>query len=88
MHPFIIGELACGNLSARAEILRLLAALPQARSAFHQEVLDLIEEERLSGIGIGWVDAHLLASARLSGCLLWTLDKPLRKAATALRLAV
>ncbi len=46
-----------------------------------------VEKERLFGAGIGWVDAHLLASARLSGCLLWTLDKPLRKAAAALRLA-
>lgn len=87
-HPFIVGELACGALRNRAEILRHLKALPEARLADHHEVLRFVESEQLYGCGIGWVDAHLLASARLTGCRLWTLDKKLQLAAAALNLAV
>ncbi len=83
-HPFIVGELACGTLQKRGEILNMLKALPEAHSVEHQEVLSFIEARRLYGRGIGWVDAHLLASTLLTGCTLWTFDKPLRKAAAAL----
>jgi hypothetical protein len=87
-HPFIVGELACGALQNRAEILHHLKALPEARQAEHHEVLLLIEKERLHGRGLGWIDAHLLASALLSGCRLWTLDKPLIAAAKALKISL
>lgn len=83
-HPFVQGELACGNLKNRKLILSLLSDLPAAPLAEHQEVLELVETKRLSGMGIGWIDAHLLASALLGGCLLWTLDRRLRTAAAAL----
>ncbi len=85
-HPFVVGELACGNLENREEILGLLNALPQVRVAEHREVLHMIEAQRLHSRGIGWVDAHLLASALLSECSLWTLDKPLRKATDDLKI--
>ena len=83
-HPFVVGELACGTLRNRQEILSVLGALPQARIAEHGEVLHLLQGRHLYGRGLGWVDAHLLASALLTGCALWTLDKPLRRAAAAL----
>lgn len=83
-HPFVIGELACGTLRNRQEILSLLDALPQAGVADHEEVLHLFERRRLHGRGLGWIDAHLVASMLLTGCTLWTLDKPLGKAATVL----
>jgi predicted nucleic acid-binding protein len=75
-HPCVIGELACGNLENRTLILADLNALPLAVSATHEEVLQLIEERKLWGRGIGWVDGHLLASALLSNCRLWTLGPP------------
>ena len=88
-HPLVIGELACGSLQNRDEILGLLsAALPMALVAEHDEALRLLDDERLYGRGLGWVDVHLLASARLTVCALWTLDKPLSKAAGALDLSV
>ena len=77
IHPFIIGELACGNLKNRNEILQLLEALPQSVQASHKETLTLIEANNLYGRGIGWIDAHLLASALLSRADFWTLDKRL-----------
>ena len=86
MHPFILGELACGNLKRRALVLSDLNALPMARLASNDEVLRLIEDHRLWGRGLGWIDTHLLASALLSGCQLWTLDQKLRQAAADLRL--
>ena len=86
MHPFISGELACGNLKDRAEILSDLHALPTAKPASNEEVLQLTEDRRLWGHGLGWIDAHLLASALLSNCRFWTLDKRLRQAATELGL--
>jgi predicted nucleic acid-binding protein len=70
----VIGELACGNLRNRSQVLELLQGLPAATLASDQEVLLLIEREQLMGRGIGYVDAHLLASARLSHCNLWTQD--------------
>jgi predicted nucleic acid-binding protein len=86
-HPFVIGELACGNLSNRKVILTLLQALPQAQKAEYSEVMHLIESRRLFGRGLGWVDAHLLSSTLISKCVLWTLDKRLASAATELRIA-
>ena len=84
MHPFVSGELACGNLKNRAAILSDLQALPHAKLASNAEVLQLIEDHRLWGRGLGWIDAHLLASALLSNCRLWTLDVRLAKAAAEL----
>ena len=83
-HPFVVGELACGTLRNRGEVLSLLRALPQAQIAEDEEVLNFLEGRHLYGRGLGWVDAHLLASALLTGCGLWTFDKPLRRAAAAL----
>ncbi len=80
-HPFVIGELAVGNLRQWDEIRGHLDALPAAMSAEHHEVLHLIASHALHGSGIGWVDAHLLTSARLSKCRLWTRDRALGGAA-------
>jgi len=77
-HPWVIGELALGHLSRRSEILRLLHNLPQATVATDAEVLTLIDHRQLFGIGIGYVDAHLLAATMLTtGARLWTRDKRL-----------
>lgn len=86
-HPFVIGELTCGNIRNRAEILGLLERLPQVRAADHQEVMAFVAGRRLYGRGIGWLDAHLLASALLSKAALWTLDRPLVSIAAALGIA-
>jgi predicted nucleic acid-binding protein len=86
MHPFVSGELACGNLRDRAAIMSNLHALPPARLAANAEVLRLIEDRRLWGRGLGWIDTHLLASALLSNCRFWTLDTRLAKAAAELGL--
>ena len=83
-HPFVIGELACGRLKNRREVLALLTALPQVRQADHDEVLAFVESNGLGGSGIGWVDAHLLASAMLTSVPLWTLDRRLASMARAL----
>jgi len=83
VHPFVLGELACGNLKHRVRILSDLEALPRAVSASHEEVMRLIEARKLWGLGIGWIDAHLLASALLSDCQFWTLDGRLLRAAAA-----
>ena len=77
IHPWVIGELACGNLRNRSQVLDLLLGLPMATVASDTEVLLLIERELLMGRGIGYIDAHLLASARLSHCRLWTQDRRL-----------
>jgi len=87
MHPFVSGELACGNLKDRAAILSGLNALPAAKLASHAEVLKLIEDRRLWARGLGWIDAHLLASALLSRCRFRTLDTRLAKAAVELGLS-
>jgi predicted nucleic acid-binding protein len=85
-HPFVIGELACGGLRNRREILDRMGALPSSPMAEHHEVMHLLEAERLWSRGLGWVDLHLLASARISGGQIWTLDKPLRRVADHLDL--
>jgi predicted nucleic acid-binding protein len=87
MHPFISGELACGNLKDRAAVLSDLHTLPPAKLASNSEVLQLIEVRRLWGRGLGWIDAHLLASALMSNCRFWTLDIRLAKAAAELGLS-
>ncbi len=86
-HPFVVGELACGRLKNREEVLGLLDALPQADPAEHSEVLHLLDSRRLFGHGLGWVDLHLLASALLAECDLWTLDRPLKRAAQRMRIS-
>ena len=86
-HPFVIGELACGNLHNRDEILRLLAVLCRSGVAGHEEVLTFIERHRLMGTGLGYIDVHLLAAARVGGLRLWTLDRRLKQAAVQLDIA-
>ena len=87
MHPYIVGELSCGTMQNRREILHLLQELPQAQVAEHEEVLGLIEGKRLWGHGVGWVDVHLLASAFLSRSAIWTLDRQLSRLASSLKLS-
>ncbi|WP_434152187.1 type II toxin-antitoxin system VapC family toxin (plasmid) [Methylocaldum gracile subsp. desertum] len=77
IHNFVIGEIACGNLKNRQEILSLLDSLPKCEPATHEEVLFFIEGHRLMGRGIGYVDACLLAAATLTSAQLWTGDKRL-----------
>lgn len=84
IHPLVIEELACGNLSRREELLGLLRALPTAPVASHDEMLEFISSENLYGKGLGAVDVHLLASARLARARLWTRDKALDRAAKRL----
>jgi predicted nucleic acid-binding protein len=86
-HAFIIGELACGNIGNRAEILNLLQSLPLAPAINLDEYLYFVERNQLHGIGIGFVDVHLLASAKLAGVPLWTNDKKLHRAAFGLDLS-
>jgi predicted nucleic acid-binding protein len=76
IHPMVIGELTCANLRNRT-ILAHLQLLPQATVATHDEVLATIEQHKFMGHGIGFVDVHLLASAKLSKASLWTRDKRL-----------
>jgi predicted nucleic acid-binding protein len=84
LHPFVFGELACGNFSDRKTVFSLLAALPPAVVAEHHELLELIEHKKLWGTGLGFIDMHLLASARISSLFLFTYDKPLALAARKL----
>jgi predicted nucleic acid-binding protein len=83
-HPFIIGELACGNLKNRHEILSLLETIPAAIQAEHEEVLHFISSHSLTGKGLGFIDMHLLASAILTHVPLWTLDKKLNEVSSEL----
>ncbi len=76
-HSFVIGELSCGTLKKRTEVLGLLKALPRATMATDEEAMALVDAKRLWGRGVGWVDVHLLASAILSHARLFTLDKRL-----------
>jgi predicted nucleic acid-binding protein len=88
MHPFVLGELALGNLPQRSMILDTLRLLPQAAVASSEEVLDFIDQHRLPGVGIGYVDVHLLAAVALTAdASLWTRDKSLRDVAKQLALA-
>ncbi len=85
-HPFVIGELACGSLRRRSKVLTLLQRLPQLPVVGHEEVLAFIERRRLMGRGVGWIDAHLLASAALSNTLLRSRDRRLAEVARELHL--
>lgn len=87
-HPFVTGELALGSLQKRDMVLEALQGLPQAAVATDEEVLHFIGQQALFGIGIGYIDAHLLAAVRLSGgAFLWTRDKRLLTAALRLGLS-
>jgi predicted nucleic acid-binding protein len=83
VHPFVRAEVALGTLRDRAEILGGLDILPSASVARLDEVMALVEAKRLWGRGVGFVDAHLIASALLDDLSLWTLDRPLARAAAA-----
>lgn len=88
IHPFIIGELACGNLKDRDALLSLLGALPRAPLVDEQEVLFFISRQKLMGRGVGYIDIHLLASAVITGgAKLWTRDTRLHAMARELGLA-
>jgi predicted nucleic acid-binding protein len=85
-HPWIVGELACGNLKDRKVILSLLQLLPMCIEAEHDEVLSFIDNHRFMGKGMGYADVHLLASAVLMDVSIWTLDKKLAQAAESLHI--
>ncbi|RXT46281.1 VapC toxin family PIN domain ribonuclease [Bosea sp. Tri-44] len=87
IHPFVTAEVALGSIARRDTVIAVLDALPQAPVATHGEVMRLIEHERLHGLGIGYVDAHLLASARLADAGLWSRDRRLLAAAERLGVA-
>ncbi|KAB0268373.1 type II toxin-antitoxin system VapC family toxin [Microvirga brassicacearum] len=88
IHPFVLGEIALGNLRQRALVLDSLADLPRAVRASDEEVLGFIETAGLSGSGVGYVDAHLLAATRLTaGASFWTRDKRLSQVSLALGLS-
>ena len=84
MHPFVLGELACGNLRNRVDTLALLGELPQVPIAREQDVHHLLDSRGLWGRSLGWIDVHLLAAALTSHCTLWTHDKALASVATFL----
>lgn len=86
-HSFVIGELACGALRNRRELLALLGRLPQGPEVSHDEALGFVYSRRLAGRGLGWIDVHLLATAVLAGLPLWTFDRRLGAAAADLGLA-
>jgi len=87
-HPFVIGELALGSLQQRSTVLEALQNLPACVTAMDAEVFNFIKTNALHGIGIGYVDAHLLAATRLTlTAKLWTLDKRLQAAAAKLELS-
>jgi predicted nucleic acid-binding protein len=87
VHPYVIGELAVGNIKERRRLLLDLSDQPQAPAAHDNEVLTLIERNELLGKGIGYIDVHLLASARLCKAKLWTTDKRLHAIAVGLGLS-
>ena len=86
-HPFVIGELACGNIKQRTEFLLLLQSLPLAPTVELDELLFFIEQKALMDRGIGFIDAHLLASAYVSRTPLWSSDKTLQAVAVELKVA-
>lgn len=84
IHPYVIEELACGDLKNREEILTLMQDLPMAVPAEHDEIRGFIDSRRLMGQGLGTIDVHMLASALLTGVVLWTEDRHLAKTAAEL----
>lgn len=88
MHPFVLGEISLGQLKPRATILQAMGNLPIAQIATDDEVSHLIERHRLFGLGIGYIDAHLLTAVHLTpGSLLWTQDKRLLTVSQKLHIA-
>jgi hypothetical protein len=87
IHPYVIGELALGELRTREAVIDRLHDLPQTTVATAAEILQFIARHALYRLGIGYVDTHLLAAAQLTGILLWTRDKRLHRAAERLGLA-
>jgi predicted nucleic acid-binding protein len=87
VHPFVIGELACGSLRRGSEVVTLLAELPAATAVSHNEVMRFVAVNRLGGRGIGYVDVHLLASAVVDRVPLWSRDKALHAEARRLGVA-
>ena len=85
-HPFIIGELACGNLKLRSEIIILLRTLPSVNTVSDDEIIYFIEEKQLMGLGTGIVDMHLLASSIMTNTPLWTNDTRLKEVARKLNI--
>lgn len=85
-HPFVIGEIALGSIASRDNVLRILSSLPQVRPMDTGQVVDFIVQNQLPATGIGFVDAHLLASTEAADAQLWTRDK--RLAAQAERLGL
>ncbi len=85
-HSLIIGELVCGNIKNRTEIISLLQSLPMAPQIEFDEYLYFIEKHKLYGKGIGFIDIHLIASAKLAQARLWTLDKRLKSATIELEI--
>ena len=83
-HPMIIGELACGNLKRRQEILELMNTLPSLERVSDEEIIFFIEQHCLYGRGLGLVDTHLLASCTLAHTSLWTFDSHLQQVADEL----
>lgn len=87
-HPFVTGEIACGHLPNRAEVLYALEKLPQAPTASHGDALLFLDRHGLAGRGIGWIDVHLLAATALTGDgYFWTRDKRLAAVAADLGFA-
>ncbi len=86
-HEFILGELSCGTLSRRDEVLELMQTLPRVAPVAHDEAMALVAERRLWGRGMGWVDVNLLAATLVAGGRLWTLDRRLREVARDLGVA-
>ena len=87
LHPFVLGELACGNLPKRAETIAYLEELPVAALASEPDVRHLLESRRFWGSGLGWIDMHLLASALIEESNLWTADRAMAGAAKHLGIA-
>ena len=84
LHHFVYGEIALGNLKDRARVLKDLSKIPRALTVSHEYVASLVGDRRLFGSGIGWIDAHLLASALARGDLVWTRDRRLEVVASRL----
>ena len=83
-HPYIIGEIACGGIKNRHEIISLLNYLPTTDILDHSDIMEFIEYRKIMNKGIGYIDVHLLASALVSDTPLWTFDKALKKVANQL----
>jgi len=87
VHPFVVGEIACGNLQNRRKIVALMQALPMAPKASDREIILFIEQRDLMGRGVGLIDMHLLASCLMEPCPLWTADRRLKTVAEELETA-